>query len=297
MTFFSKFRLGWLFILVFVCAGLAAGQSLDSGLPSAQIDSNVSSTPMVQNTAGEDVNAAYQPSVQNVIPNSQINSDAVENPNLPQGENATSALSSATVQFSSSIAGWSQRTYERGMQASQPNRRLSMLSRGNYPRALRGMKRGTQRLDKEAVAINSGKLQARGEHRATTDGTLPVTGISTLQDDSALCNMDFSDSTRTPTLASSPDPGTKSPLAWNPGLNAGLKDLQNSQFLNPSLHARVTRQRRRRTFRTSKAAPSNPSSLLNQDLNPELGPQLGNTLNQPVQDPLSSVDQQLSPQP
>lgn len=50
-------------------------------------------------------------------------------------------------------------------------------------------------------------------------------------------SIGFPDSTRGVALASPPDTGTASPLAWSPALKHGIVDLSTTPFLNPTLKA------------------------------------------------------------
>lgn len=295
MTRIGKYRVGWFCLLLLSFAGCAIAQSLDAGIPSTSVDSNVSARPQVQDPpSGEPVQAASQPVVQEVVPNAQVNSDVTENPDLIiQGERSFSAQSPAAVKLSSSIAGWSvaQRESQHAMQAPRLNGRMNDHS-GVPLRTFRQFRTASNRFGRGTY----GKNQPVAEDKAAHLGSLPAVGYSESDEDRATFRSQIPDSTRVPSLASPPDPGTESPLAWSPSLSVGINDIQTSPFLNPSLHVRDKRHSRnslRRNYRLSSV--SSGGSTIDQRLKPDIDHQLQDILNPPALSPLSSVDQQLNP--
>lgn len=284
----SKYHLGWLCVIALSLTSFALGQSLDSGIPSTQIDSGVSSRPQVQDTGGDSVTVSSQPLVQDSTPNAEVNIGVTENPEvIVQSETGRSGLSSTAIQLSSSIAGWSaaQQKLDHGTQTPHPsgrfNDRYSLLNSGMPDAAPDG--RGAQR------AIDRGQWRMGRSYRPVP----PARGVDEAFGD---YNSGFPDSTRRTTLASPPDPGTESPLAWNPSLNVGLGDMQTSQFLNPSL--RVGRKRHyQRSLPKRYGLNTVPAtkSLFDRGLNSDTERQLQDTLNPPALSPLSSLNQQLNP--
>ena len=288
VKYIIKYRFGWLCVFALSFTGVALGQSLDAGIPSTQIDSSVSSRPQVQDPAGYSVTVSSRPFIQDTVPNAQVNVDVAENPEaIVQSETARSGLSSTAIHLSSSIAGWSaaQQKLDHGIQTPHPsgklNDRYSLLNSG-MPDTVPGGRVGRRATDKAQWRI-------AGSYRLVP----PAMGADEALGD---YSSGFPDSTRRATLASPPDPGTESPLAWNPGLNVGFEDIQTSQFLNPSL--RVARKRRyQRSLPKRYGLNTVPAaeSIFNHDLNSDDERQLQNTLNPPALSPLSSLDQQLNP--
>lgn len=286
MTRNSKLRLGCLCILALSYTGLALGQSLDAGLPSAQSDGSVSSRPQAADSGGESVNAAIHPFAQGDLPNVQVNSDVTENAvTNVESERGPSPPSSTAIRMLTSITGSStgQRESYRGHAEIRPV---------NRPRSSRESRSAGGVPRRGALQRISGKMQAGNEpHIIATDITASGATGATYQGD-------FPDSTQRATLASPPDPGTESPLAWSPGLSVGLRNIQTTQFLNPSLRAPHRRRSRRGSLGRNRAwgeAHAGPASA-DQDLNLDPGRQMPDTLSQPaLLSPLSTLDQQLNP--
>lgn len=277
----SKCRLVWLCMLAVSYACFAMGQSLDASLPSAQIDSNISSMPQASNSGGEHVKAAIHPLAQGELPSVQVNSDVTENVEaIVQADRVPSAPSSTAIR------GWraARRQSNRGRYAEIRSVNRSISSRA--PRTAGGV------LGRGATQRTSDKLRAE---------TKPQSIASDLSDSGGefdIYQENFPDSTQRATFASPPDPGTESPLAWSPSLSVGLRDMQTTQFLNPSLRPKPRGQRRRSLLRRN--GPLGEASALqspvDKDLNPDPERQLQDDLDQPTFSASpSSIDQPLDP--
>lgn len=92
----------------------------------------------------------------------------------------------------------------------------------------------------------------------------------------------FPDSTKGDALLSPPDSAADSPLLWTPGLAFGFPDIQNTQFLSPSLNIRAHRpaipeQNSHPAIPKSplKTRPTTASDLLQSTLHPSIDQQVG----------------------
>lgn len=147
----------------------------------------------------------------------------------------------------------------RRARASTPNKRGALAASANGVPAPGGAKGPGTGIQGAGTGMESAKT---------------VAGSSGTEDENAFSySRDFPDSTKGTALLSPPDPGTESPLDWNPELGFSFPDFAQREFLMPSLHVgehlEHTRQSERDRLRRAgaKSVSQSPASSLQNENN------------------------------
>jgi hypothetical protein len=172
-------------------------------------------------------------------------------------------------------------------------------------RGLRGDHRleSKEEVSKHPVRTNAGSRTMRAEPRRSrrawrargdsagnrVDSTMNSRASTTTQA-GASYSADFPDSTLGTALLS-PPASNRSPFDWIPGLNYGLSDFAERRFLNPSLHAGHSVQKRGREAASNKALST--GIISGGDLtSPDFSTSISDGLQMRVPDPLADLNAQ-----